>query len=398
MSTFHKAFYGALRAAVIPYFATFGQYSWKVYKPKSKNYLMLANHNTNWDFCYFGITLRKQMYFVASEHIFRQGLVSKMIKFLVDPIPRKKGASAEDTIRLIKERLAEGSNVCMMAEGNRSFSGETGFISPNTAKLAKECGAGLITFRLHGGYFVNPRWSTEVRRGKLSGEIVNEYTAEELQAMTEEEVYEAICRDLYVNAYEDQGMQPAKYVCRHPAEFLETALFACPECGEFSSMKSRDDRFYCTHCGMELRLNEYGYFESTDGSEPKFKTILDWSDWQTVHLKEYLKGESDPEKPLFFDGAISLYSVRPGQGKELADQGRFTMYTDRMEIGNTVIPLDSIQKISITLMDTILFTANGQYYEIKGQKHYSALKYLIASRQLVGKEYITGGRRELVKN
>ena len=120
MYGFHKAFYGALRALIIPYFKTFGRYSCHVYTPESENYLMLANHNTNWDFFYFGMALKKQMYFVASEHIFRQGFTSFLIKTLVDPIPRKKGASSDSTARMIKERLADGKNVCMMAEGRHN--------------------------------------------------------------------------------------------------------------------------------------------------------------------------------------------------------------------------------------------------------------------------------------
>ena len=80
----------------------------------------------------------------------------------------------------------------MMAEGNRSFSGETGFISPNTASLARKSGAGLITYRLHGGYLVNPRWSKEVRKGPVWGEVTGQYTHEELSAMNDAQIAEII--------------------------------------------------------------------------------------------------------------------------------------------------------------------------------------------------------------
>lgn len=387
MNKFHNVFYRTVRGLIVPYFATLGQYDWKVYTPKSDHYLLLTNHNTNWDFFYFGVTLKDQMYFVASEHIFRQGFVSKVIKFLVDPIPRRKGASGAETTKLIIERLQQGSNVCMMADGNRSFTGETGFISPNTAKLVKESGAGLITFRLHGGYFVNPRWASETRSGKISGEIVNEYTAEELQSMSLEEIYKVICDDLYVNAYEDQKKNPVRYRCKHPAEHLETALFACPECGSFSTLESEDDMLYCKHCGMRVRLNDYGYFIDKYGNKPRFETILDWDKWQQKYLHEYLPTVTDNNKPLFSDEGIRLAAVKPGVGTDVLARGTLTMYKDRMEIGDKVIMLTDIEKISITLTDTMLFTAAGQYYEVKGSKPYSALKYLISSRLLIGKEY-----------
>lgn len=392
MYGFHKAFYGTVRVLIIPYFKTFGLYSYKPYKPKSENYLVLANHNTNWDFCYYALPLPHQMYFVASEHIFRQGFKSAALKFLVDPIPRKKGASADSTVRLIKERLAEGKNVCMMAEGNRSFSGETGFISPNTAKLIKECGAGLITFALHGGYLTNPRWSNEVRKGPIEGEIVNEYTVDEINRMSEEEVYEAICRDLYVNAYEDQKKKMRKYKCKHPAEHLETALFLCPECNSFSTLESKDEKFYCRRCGMKLKLNDYGYFESLTNKPAKFGTILHWDKWQQKYLREYLpERKGDTETPLFFDDGIRLSLIQAEKGTTPVVTGRLSLYGDRMEItgeGKTVsFKLEDIKKLSITLTDTMLFTSPEGYFQIKGEKRYSALKYLIAWRLLIGKEY-----------
>lgn len=383
----HKAFYGSMRALIFPYFHTLGQYKCKVYEPKSETYLMLTNHNTNWDFFYFGVSLKKQMYFVASEHIFRQGFASKALKYLIDPIPRRKGASGAETTKLIIERLQKGYNVCMMADGNRSFTGETGFISPNTAKLVKESGVGLITFRLHGGYFVNPRWASETRKGRLEGEIVNEYTADELQKMSLDEIYKIICDDLYVNAYEDQAKNPLRYHCKHPAEHLETALFACPECGSFSTLESENDMLYCRHCGMKVRLNDYGYFTDIYGNKPRFETILDWDKWQQKYLHEYLPSVTDENVPLFSDDGLRLSAVTPGVGTEVLASGTLTMFKDRMEIGGRVIKLSDIEKISITLTDTMLFTAAGQYYEIKGSKPYSALKYLISSRLLIGKEY-----------
>jgi len=391
MYKFHKAFYAFMRTAIIPYFATFGQFSWHRYYPKSKTYLVLTNHNTNWDFFLFGLVLKPHMYFVASEHIFRQGLTSFIIKTLADPIPRRKGSSSDDTVRMIKERLAKGQNVCMMAEGNRSFTGETGFISPNTAKLVKECGAGLITYRLHGGYFVNPRWSTELRRGPSSGEVVNEYTAEELGKLSVDEVYDIIRRDLYVDAYADQALKPRRYKCAHPAEHLETALYLCPECKSFSTLHSSGDRFFCSHCGMELKFNDYGFFER-EGGEPPFRTVLDWDRWELGYMHELLPKMKSSTEPLFSDCGQRISRVTPGVGTELIAEGSLVMFSDRIELqhadGALVFPLERIEKISVRLVDTVNFTADGVYYEIKCSQPYSATKYMIASRLLIGKEYV----------
>ena len=395
LSKFQKGFYNTARTLVIPLIKLTG-YSWEPYTPKSENYLVLTNHNTNWDFLYFAVVLKKQMYYVASEHIFRKGLTSKVINALVDPIPRRKGAASDDTVNMILERLKGGYNVCMMAEGNRSFSGETGFVSPKTAELVKKSGAGLITLAVHGCYFVNPRWANKIRFGPTWGAVQGEYTAEELAAMSDEEVYEIIKRDIYVDAYADQEKKMAKYRCLKPAEGLETALFYCPECGYLDTMRSHGSMFGCLNCGTILKFNKYGYFEAAaeGANEPKFTTIKDWYHAQLDYMKNYVYQARyyRTEQPLFYDDNIRLCEVHTGEGTKLIADGRLVMYRDRMELVNddqTVsFELKDIAKISIALRDTMLFTVGDKYYQIKSFRGtYSALKYVMASRLLLGKEY-----------
>ncbi len=385
LKTFHKAFYFFVRILITPYFYFFGNYKWKMFTPKSKNYLLLTNHNTNWDFFLAGLSFKKQMYFVASEHILRLGFISKVIKFLVDPIPRKKGASGAEAVKLITERLQAGSNVCMMVEGNRSFSGETGWISPANAPLVRNSGAGLITYRIHGGYFVNPRWSKEKRKGAMYGEVVREYTPEEIAKMTDEEITEAIRNDIYVNAYDDQKAKPQKYTCENPAESLETALFVCPECHEFSTMQSKGDMFFCKSCDLHLRFNEYGYFEGS-GAEP-FKTVLDWDKWQQEFLKEMLAEVQDNTSELFSDAELILSEIKNGHETLKRKEGKLSLFSNRLQFENLSFSLNDISKLAITLRDTMLFTTSSGYFEIKSQKPYSALKYLLAWRYLTGRAY-----------
>ena len=403
MYTFHRAFFAFLRFWVRLWFWITGKYRYTCYRPRSKTSLILTNHNTNWDFFYFGAPFRGHMYFVASEHIFRLGFTSKLIRFLADPIARKKGASSQETIKEIKRRLDQGQNVCMMAEGNRSFTGETGYISPATAKLARECGAGLITFRIHGGYFVNPRWSKETRKGKVWGELSGQYTAEELAAMTDEEVSALIERDLFVDAFADQREKHYTYKAKAPAETLETALFACPDCKAFARLGSRGDRLSCEACGSEHVFTDQGFFARPDGSSPAFETIAEWSEWQKAHLKAHVQKmkASGDASPVRFDEGAKLFLVHPLEGKILKAEGQAALYTDRLTVSGAVvspetpastgdavsIDLASMKSMAVILVNTILFTAGEDYYELRLPPRASALHYLIAYYDLKGKEY-----------
>lgn len=392
MVTFHKVFYVVMRILITPYFLLIKNYRWKVHKPESKTYLVLMNHTTDYDFFLCGLCFRRHMYFVASEQILRNGFGGKLVKFLADPIPRKKGDSGKDTADMIISRLKSGLNVCMNVEGNRSFSGITGWISPNNVRLLRESGAGLINFAIHGGYFVNPRWSHKQRRGRMWGVPVKEYTPEMLSRMSDDEILAAMRSDIRVDAYEDQKTKPSRYVSRNRAENLETALFICPECRKVSTMHSKGNILRCVNCGFEYYYDEFGYIEGTGEKEATFKDILSWSRWQTDYLKELLAGSEQVHEPLFSDSNLSFYSVLPGKGKELLFCGKMTLYKDGLELSNTEnslwFTIPQILRMSIFTMDTILFTTENGYYQINSDKPYSALKYLISWRILDGKDYI----------
>lgn len=388
MYTFHKAFYHFVRFLVRPYFYC-TNYRWHSYKPKSKNYLVLTNHTTNWDFFLSGLSLPYQMYFVASEHILRMGWKGKAIKFLVDPIPRKKGASGSEAARLIAERLQEGKRVCMFVEGSRTFNGATTGISPNNAKLVKQSGASLITFRVHGGYLVNPRWSNEKRKGPSWGEIVHEYSPEELAAMTDEELNAHILEDIYVDAFEDQKTKHARYTCKHPAEHLERALYVCPKCHSFSTLESHGETFDCKKCGTSVRFDEYGFFQGKDGEQPVFSTVLEWDKWQISYLKEYLPTITDPSIELFGDDDQILKSVHPLEDAVEICRGRLSLHCDRLAIGEMVFPISKIDKFALSMSDTMLFTTtDGKYYEIRSPYPRSSVRYQAAVRFYQGKDII----------
>ena len=245
-------------------------------------FIMIANHVTDLDPLMVGCSFRQQMYFVASEHLFRLGFATKLLKWLVAPIARIKGStdtvSAMNIIRTLKHK----SNVGLFAEGDKSWNGLTGALHPTTGRLIKASRAALVTYKLTGGYLSSPRWSRRLRRGRMHGRMVRIYTPEELSGMTAEEITKAIDADIFEDAFAAQRAEPVRYVGRELASGLENALYACPACGEFCRLHSRDDMLTCG-CGMSVKYNEYGFFE---GEDRLFETITEWDEWQERHIRQ----------------------------------------------------------------------------------------------------------------
>ena len=384
----------ALVLRPIAYF--FLNYRYERVKPKHKPYLYFSNHTTYWDYILVGVASRRQMFYVAGEHLFRNKLLYRVVLCLCGLIIRKKGAPAGDMILEMKQRLTEGGNVWMSPEGTRSLNGESAFISPNTGKLVKECaeiGAGLITYRIHGGYLRRPRWSTVIRKGRMWGEFVHEYSPEELKAMSLEEINRHINEDMYVNTFADQKEKHYVYKGHDLASGLETVLYVCPKCHAIGTLHSHDDKLTC-ECGYSVKFNEHGLFEQDGTDAMIYDNVRDWDHSQRDYLKEQLPVfmQYPADKPVCMDTEQVLGKIGALKSVENLGTGTFGIYTDRLEFngekGVFSFPFADIIGFAFSMQMKLLFTMkDGTYYEVESKHLRSAVKYMVLYRYLIGKEY-----------
>lgn len=335
--------------------------------------LILSNHNTDWDALLVGGRIKQQVYFVASEHIFRWGLATKLIRFFLDPIARLKASTAADTALNVIRRVRKGANVCIFAEGNRSFDGKTCDILPATGKLAKSCNGNLMTYRLVGGYFSSPRWSgSTIRRGEMRGEVVRIYTPEELKAMSVDEINEAIKRDLYEDAYARQEQKKIPFKGRNLAHGLERMLCICPTCHQYGTLKSEGDTLLCS-CGFRVRYDIYGYLI---GENNAFDTIQKWDSWQTEYIGTLCKEESS--EAIFTDSNIICNELQQDHRFVSLGVGSLSLYRDRFCWNDKIFYFNEITGIAIHGPQSIDLACGNRHFEFKSESVYCARKYLTA--------------------
>ena len=338
--------------------------------------LLIPNHVSAWDPLLVAMSLRKKhVYYVASEHLFRLGPVSRLLNWLVAPIPRRKASTGTDTVKACLQHLRAGHSVCLFAEGEQSWTGLNEPVFPATGKLVKRCGATLVTYRLEGGYLSLPRWGRGVRRGRVRGHPVGIYPPALLSAMTPQEINERIAADIREDAWQRQEREPVEYRGRRTAEGLERALYLCPGCHRIGTLRTRGDRISCA-CGLDVFFTAAGFFSP----ESPFRTIADWDDWQRGALaaRDFRRG--DGEK-LFSDRAVKLSRVTAGHRDEVLEQGELTQYEDSLVCGSHRFPLEEIRDMAAVLANRLLFTCGGEYYELSAEAGVSFRKYLEIWRQ-----------------
>lgn len=373
----HTFIYKVLRFLLSPFVKIKFAFKYKPIPNLKPPYIVLSNHNMDFDPILLGVSFPQFMYFVASEHIYRWGTASKLLNWCFSPIARIKGTTDARTVLEVLRRLRAGLNICIFAEGNRSFNGLTCDILPSTAKLVKASGASLVTFKLEGGYFTSPRWSTSLRRGRMLGYAAGVYSAQELSSMTVAQVDAIIKKDLYEDAYERQKDNSVRFIGKRLAEELETALYVCPNCKNIGTMHSKDNLLKC-ECGLEAIYTEYGYLE---GTSLPFSTITQWDAWQTEELLQ--RAHCAGEEPIVSDVEQSLLCVNPGVSSSLVAKDALKMFKDRLICGDIGFTFSEISDMAIYGQSTLIFTTDkGIHYEIKSDHPRSATKYLLLFHHL----------------
>lgn len=336
--------------------------------------LILSNHVTDFDPILVGLSFPEHMYFVAGENVLRMGFLSKLVTRYGSIIQRVKGTTDAEAALQILRTLKKGRNVCMFAEGNRTFTGETLPIAPATAKLVKMARSTLVTYRLTGGYLSTPRWSTHRRKGRMLGKAVGVYPPEEIKGMSEAEISALLARDLYENAYETQQRAPVAFRGKALAETLETALYLCPHCRKIDRLHSRGDRFFCD-CGLSMTLDEFGFFR---GEELPFKTPLDWDKWQTGEMEKLAAALGDDrqnDEPAFSDEGQTLNRREADHSLTSLATGTMALYRDRLTLGEHSFPLRELRGIGLIQRQGMVFSTADADYAVTADKLRCVRKY-----------------------
>ena len=359
-----------------PFVAAYIHLRYHIHAQKCKDkrqYLILANHQTGFDQFFITMMFPGAVYYVASEDIFSMGLVSKIIKFLVSPIPIKKSTNDSRAVRLCRKVALEGGRIAIFPEGNRTFSGNTEYIKPSLEQLVRFLRLPVAIVHIEGGYGVKPRWSDVIRRGKMRAYISEVIEPEEYAAMSGEELRARLEKALYVN---DTDI-PAEYHHKKSAEYLERVMYYCPTCG-LSEWHSEGDTAACTRCGQKIRYLPNLRIEGV-GSPFPYDTMGAWYRAQNDFMNA-LDTSLYTETPAYED-TVKLFEVIPEKRKYLISKNaHISLYGDRYEVGTETetltFPFADITAAAVLGKNKLNFYTGEHIYQIKSHKRFNAVKYM----------------------
>ena len=366
----HKVVYTLLRPVVAPYVAW--KYGIKVERFKEENgrqYLIVMNHQTGFDQFFPCMAFRQPLYFIASEDIFSIGWVSRLLTWLVAPIPIRKQTTDIQAVKNCIKVAKEGGSICLAPEGNRTFHGRTIYMNPSIGSLARKLALPIAVFRIEGGFGIQPRWSDVVRKGRMRGYVSQVIEPEEFKDLTAHELYERIEKALYV----DEGKEAGPYVHKKAAEYLERAMYVCPYCG-LSEFESHDDLIRCKKCNRQIRYTPTTALEGV-GFEFPHKFVADWYDYQCEFVNN-LDVRSLSDEPIYEDEA-QLSEVIVYKRKELLkERVSVKLYGDKIVIDDQVYPFSEVFAVVVLGKNKVNIYHDKKIYQLKGSNRFNALKYV----------------------
>ena len=339
-----------------------------------RGYLILYNHQTAFDQFFVGMSFDGPVYYLATEDIFSIGWVSRLLQYLVAPIPIKKQATDVAAVMNCFRVAKEGGTIAIAPEGNRTYSGRTEYMNPAIISMIKKMKMPVALYRIEGGYGVQPRWSDVVRKGKMRAGVSQVIEPEECASMTDEELYERIRQGLAV----DEGNSDGIFESDKRAEYLERAIYVCPSCG-LSEFESHGNQVECKKCHRKV---EYGRDKTLTGVdfEFPFRYMTEWYDYQN----DYVCGldlMQHTEKPLFTDTA-NLSEVIVYKRKEpLRQAASIHLYGDRIVVDEgredaLVLPFDEISTATVLGKNKLNIYHGDKIYQFKSDERFNALKYV----------------------
>ncbi|MBR4151293.1 MAG: 1-acyl-sn-glycerol-3-phosphate acyltransferase [Firmicutes bacterium] len=341
---------------------------------KGRPYLVLFNHQTPSDQFFVEASFSEHVYFIASEDIFSNGLISSLLRWSVAPIPIKKQTTDVNAVKTCIRVAREGGTIGIAPEGNRTYSGRTEYINPAIGGLAKRLGLPIALYRIEGGYGVQPRWSDGIRKGKIHAYVSRVIEPEEYKDLSPDELCEVIREGLQVNEDAPGGL----FESEKRAEFMERAIYVCPDCG-LAEFESSGNVTRCKKCGKTV---EYGADKQLRGCgcDFPFTYFAEWYDYQKDFINK-LDVTALTAEPVFRDTA-DIYEVRLYKRKlPLRKKAAISLYGDRIVTGEggadeKTLPFSELEAASVLGRNKLNLYHGGKVYQFKGGKSFNALKYV----------------------
>lgn len=191
----------------------------------------------------------------------------------------------EKKIRNIKKAIKRKKIVVLYPEMRFSLDGTDGVISSQLPYFLKELGVPIVILKNQGSFLHQPIWNKTRRWNTIHSQLIQVCNAEEIEKISVEDLDSRIKENFRYDDYSWQRNQRIAIVNKDRCNGIENILYKCPQCLEENKIVSKGDKIYCSSCGKQWIMTEYGDMKAMlDNNE--YIRIHDWFSYERDCVRE----------------------------------------------------------------------------------------------------------------
>lgn len=353
-------------------------------------FIVVANHVHTLDPFLISSASPVHIRWVAGAYLFRLFGLRPLLQRWVGAISKVQDKSDMHTIRMIGAALKDGDIVGLFPEGTRTWDGEPVGFDAALAKLLRLFKVPVVVLNLEGLYAARPRWAKVARKGPSTLRWVTTIDAQTIAKLSDQELYERLKETLEFSFTAWQKKHQIPFVSKRGAEGAEQVLYLCPECKQIGTIKTEGRTIGCSHCSMQVHLDEFERLHLLDGENPH-SDIASWHAWE----RSYFADHSTDNLLFPLDRGVLFQRIEKQKMVSLSMDFTLSVEDEAMIIRpkrgeSTLLRFADITSMAINARNTLELSCNGIRYRIRIQQNGSILKYIEYAR--TREQRITGDK------
>lgn len=261
-------------------------------KLKNSQVIYLCQHKSRLDYIYLlaGLKNLNVNVLCGYQNIFQKSSYNLLKRMGV--IAKKLYQPDVQATMQMFQVIKRGGSLVIFPEGIQSTSGSTHPINPATKSFIKKAGLPVVLVTIKGAYFTRTRYSTDIKKGKITVTFDKLFSAEDCKNLSKEELHSALLQRFKYNEFDEFSDKKVAFYGKKPnISGLDNIIYKCPNCNKEFTFFTEKDKMICKDCGFAIKMDEY-YDISSENYHLPFKNIDEWYKWQRkVISKEILSDE-----------------------------------------------------------------------------------------------------------
>ncbi|MBQ4641726.1 MAG: 1-acyl-sn-glycerol-3-phosphate acyltransferase [Oscillospiraceae bacterium] len=353
--------------------------------------VILCQHRSRCDYIYLYAGLKRSNYHILCgyQNVFqpvlfhllkRLGVIAKM---LYQP-------DAHATMQLLRA-VKMGNSIVVFPEGIQSTSGSTHPINPATMKLLAKLKLPVALVTLKGAYFTRTRYSTDIKKGKITAHFSKLFDPADFTQYTTEQLYQRLMERFQYNEFSEHRGEKIAFRGKKPNIYgLDNIVYKCPQCLSEYQFAVENDTMRCAHCGFAVSMDDYYDIAAVEGTLP-FENTDVWYKWQRSVLSEEVKDDNFVMSTKVKIGRINTQKLSKNSSVLYYGEGTLTLtnkgltYTGTRDGEQVEIFFRALQvfSLSISLDYNLDLYYDGEYFNFKLlENEKQVTKWMLAAEEI----------------